>query len=76
MWKDSKKLDQKISNFFFSLVMGSSPQIIRNGSPYEKDDAQQQKIMEGLLLFITKIYMPIFIVESQWLRCLIMHQNP
>jgi hypothetical protein len=29
-----------------------------------------------LLLFITKIYMPIFIVESQWLRCLIMHQNP
>jgi hypothetical protein len=25
---------------YFSLVMGPSSQIIRNGSPYEKDDAQ------------------------------------
>jgi hypothetical protein len=56
--------------------MVPSSQIIRNGSPYEKDDAQQQKFMEDLLFIITKAYMPISIVESQWLRCLVMHQNP
>ncbi len=56
--------------------MGPSSQIIRNGSPYEKDDEKQQKIMEDLLLFIAKAYMPIFIIENQWLRCLVMYQNP
>jgi hypothetical protein len=34
-----------------------------HGNPY-KNDAQQQKFMEDLLLFITKAYMPIYIVES------------
>jgi len=28
------------------------------------------------MLFVAKAYMPISIVESQWLRHLIMHQNP
>ncbi len=56
--------------------MGPSSQIIRTGNPYEKDDAQQQKIMEDLLLFIVKVYMHVSIVESQWLRCLVIHQNP
>jgi hypothetical protein len=44
-----------------------------NGNPYKMDDAQQQKFMEDLLLFVAKIYMLIFVEESQWLRHLVMH---
>jgi len=35
-----------------------------NGNHYKKDDAQQQKFMEDLLLFVVKGYMLISIVES------------
>jgi hypothetical protein len=45
-------------------------------NPYKKNDAQQQKFMEDLLLFVAKAYMPISIAKSQWLRHLVMHQNP
>jgi hypothetical protein len=27
-------------------------------------------------LFVAKVYMLIFIVKTQWLKCLVMHQNP
>jgi hypothetical protein len=35
-----------------------------NGNPYKKDDAQQQKFMEDLMLFVAKASMPIYIVKS------------
>jgi len=35
-----------------------------NGNHHKKDDAQQQKIMEDLLLFVVKGYMLISIVEN------------
>jgi hypothetical protein len=35
-----------------------------NANSYKKDDAQQKKFMEDLLLFVTKTYIHIFIVES------------
>jgi hypothetical protein len=31
--------------------------------------------MEDLLLFVAKAYMLIFVVESQWLKHLVMHPN-
>jgi hypothetical protein len=55
------------------MVMGSS-QINGNVNLYKKEDAQQNKFMEDL--FVAKTYMLIFVVEKQWLRCLVMHQNP
>jgi hypothetical protein len=36
-------------------------------TPYKKDDVQQFKFKENLLLFVAKAYMPISIVENQWL---------
>jgi len=33
------------------------------------------KFMEDLLLFVAKAYMPIFVVENQWLKHLVMRQN-
>ncbi len=33
------------------------------------------KFMEDLLLFVAKAYMLIFVVESQWLKHLVMHPN-
>jgi hypothetical protein len=33
-----------------------------------KDDVKQKQFMENLLLFVAKMYMPIFIVENQWLK--------
>lgn len=44
--------------------------------PYNKSDPAQVKFMEDLLLFICKSYQPLSIVEDQWLRRFIMHQNP
>jgi hypothetical protein len=32
--------------------------------------------MEDLLLFVAKAYMHIFIIKNQWLKHLVMHQNP
>ncbi len=46
-----------------------------SANPYKKDDAQQQKFMKDLL-FVAKTYMLISVVESQWLRHLVMWQNP
>lgn len=43
---------------------------------YIEEDVEQNKLMEDLLLFVSKSYMFISIVESQWLRRLVMHQNP
>jgi hypothetical protein len=37
---------------------------------------QQKQFMEVLLFFVVKGYMLIFGMENQWLKCLIMHQNP
>jgi hypothetical protein len=36
----------------------------------------QENLMEDLLLFVAKAYVPNFIVENQWLRHLVMHQIP
>jgi hypothetical protein len=33
-------------------------------NPYKKDDPQQLRFKEDLLLFVAKTYMPISIVES------------
>lgn len=44
--------------------------------PYKKKNARQNAFMEDLLMFVAKGYMVIFVVESQWLRNLVMHQNP
>jgi hypothetical protein len=44
-------------------------------NPYQKDDVQQKQFMEDLLFFVAKGYMPIFGVENQWLKRLVMHQN-
>ncbi len=78
MWKnvnvtfDSKELHwEKYKNRF---VIGYETIIYHfgNGNPYKKDDAQQQKIMEDLLLFVAKAYMPISVEKNQWLRHLVM----
>jgi hypothetical protein len=34
-----------------------------NGNPYKKDDAQKQKFMEDLLLFIARAYMLISVTK-------------
>jgi hypothetical protein len=44
-----------------------------NGNPYKKDDAQEEKFMEDLLLFVAKSYTHIFIERSQGSRHLVMH---
>jgi hypothetical protein len=44
-------------------------------NPYKKDDAQELKFKEDLL-FVAKTYMHISIMENQWPRCLVIHQNP
>ncbi len=44
--------------------MGPSQIFFGNGNPCKKDDAQQHKFMEDLLLFVAKAYMHIYIVES------------
>jgi hypothetical protein len=41
-----------------------------------KEDLGQKKFMEDLLLFLAKSYMPISIVENQWLRHMVLCQNP
>jgi hypothetical protein len=43
---------------------------------YNEEDAEQKKLMEDLLLFVPKSFMFISIVERQWLKHLVMHQNP
>jgi hypothetical protein len=42
---------------------------------YKEVDAQQL-IFKKNLLFVAKVYLPSFIMESQWLRRLVMRQNP
>jgi hypothetical protein len=44
-----------------------------NGDPYKKDDAQQQKLKEYLLLFVAKTYMHISIEKSQWSKHRVRH---
>jgi hypothetical protein len=44
-----------------------------NGNPYKKDDAQEQKFMEDLLLSVAKTYTHISIERSQGSRHSIMH---
>lgn len=41
----------------------------------QKNDVQQKKFMEDLLIFVAKGCMHIFVVETQWLKCLVMSQN-
>jgi len=45
-------------------------------NPYQKYDVQQKQFREDLLFFVAKGYMPIFGMENQWLKHLVMHQNP
>jgi len=41
-----------------------------------KDDLGQKKLMEDLFLVVAKGYMPISIIENQWLRHMVLCQNP
>jgi hypothetical protein len=42
---------------------------------YKKEDLGQKNFMEDLPLFVAKGYMPIFVVENQWLRRMVLCQN-
>jgi hypothetical protein len=44
-----------------------------NGNPYKKDDAQEEKFMEDVLLFVAKTYTHISIERSQGSRHSVMH---
>ncbi len=55
-WEKSKK----IPIISYGAIINHSG----NGNPYKKDDAQQQKFMENLFLFVAKAYMPISIVKN------------
>jgi hypothetical protein len=48
----------------FIIGYGAITNHFGNGNPYTKNDAQQQKFMKDLLLFVAKAYMPIYIIES------------
>jgi hypothetical protein len=63
---------EKNPNIDLLLVMGPS----HTSTLYMKEDLGQKKFMEDLLLFVAKSYMPIFVVENQWLRHMVLHQNP
>jgi hypothetical protein len=43
---------------------------------YKKEELGQKKFMEDLFMFVAKGYMPTSIVENQWLRHMILCQNP
>jgi hypothetical protein len=43
---------------------------------YKKEDSRKNKFMEDFLMFVAKGYMPIFVVENQWLRFMVLCQNP
>ncbi len=45
-------------------------------TPYTKEDLGQEKFMEDLLMFVAKGYMPIFVIENQWLKHMVLCQNP
>ena len=47
-----------------------------NTKPYAKNDVQQQRFIEDLVLFIAKGYESLSIVESVWLRRLMMRHDP
>jgi hypothetical protein len=47
-----------------TISYGAIIKHFHSANPYKNDDAQQQKFMKDLLLFVAKTYMPIFIVES------------
>jgi hypothetical protein len=47
-----------------------------SANPYKKDDAQQKNIRGGLVkLFVAKTYMPIFVVENQLLKRLVVAKS-
>jgi hypothetical protein len=69
---DLKELHWEKSKQRFVIGYGAITDHFGNGNPYKKDDAQQQKIMEDLLLFVAKAYMPISVEKNQWLRHLVM----
>ena len=47
-----------------------------NAKPYAKNDVQQQRFLEDLVLFIAKGYESLSIVESAWLRRLMLRRDP
>ncbi len=55
-WEKSKKIS--------IICYGAIINHFGNGNPYKKDDAQQQKFMDNLFLFVAKAYMPISIVKN------------
>jgi hypothetical protein len=58
-WEKSKKM--------YVVGYGAITDHFQSITPYKKDDVQQLKFKEDLLLFVAKAYMPISIVENQWL---------
>jgi hypothetical protein len=70
----AKEKHQEKSKIIFIVNSKAITNHFANTNPHKKDDAQQKKSMEDL--FVTKVYMLIFIVKTQWLKCLVMHQNP
>jgi hypothetical protein len=79
-WKNShlvlvaKEQHQEKSKRRFSVSSEAITNHFGNTNLEKKDDAQQKKSMEDL--FVAKVYMLIFIVKTQWLKCLVMRQNP
>jgi hypothetical protein len=70
----AKEQHQEKSKRIFSVNSKAITNHFGNTNPHKKDDAVQKKSMEDL--FVTKVYVLIFIVKTQWLKCLVMHQNP
>ncbi len=72
---DVKESHQEKSKKIFDIVTGPSQIILRVIILIRRMMHNNKIIMEDLLLLIAKAYMPIFIVENQWLRHLVMHHN-
>jgi hypothetical protein len=60
----------------FHVDYGAITKHFGSVNPYQKDNVQQKQFRDNLLFFVAKSYMPIFGVENQRLKCLIMRQNP
>ncbi len=58
---DSKNLHQEKSKKIFIIGYGAITNHFGNGNLYKKNDAQKQKIMEDVMLFVAKTYMLIFL---------------
>lgn len=59
-----------------TIPPGDISQYFSSQRSYHKADPAQVKFMEDLVLFVCKSYQPLSVVDDQWMRRLLMHQNP